>query len=108
MEAKDTVMSLEQMKALYTRWENLPARGTPNFIDYSQRHQAELSFKAGQQNSISLEMQGDAYCSGLMQGRKEVVEWVEEQGFYSCLDPCECLTNNKEYQAKLEEWGIKS
>jgi len=39
-------------------------------------------------------------------GMMKVVEWIEKQGYYSNLCPCECLTNNKGWQAQLKDWGI--
>ena len=94
MEAKDTVIKTHNPQIL------------PEINQYQialLHQQAEISFKAGQQNGLSLEMQGDAYCSGLMQGRKEVVEWVERA---LIVHPDNRKQFIKEWQAKLKEWGI--
>ena len=85
MEAKDTVMNREQLKKLYAVWVNLAIQGTPNFIDYSQHHQAKISFKAG---------------------IKEVVEWIEMNDRHLPQWGSYMWIANSQFSDKLKEWEI--
>ncbi len=90
MEAKDTVMTKDQMEEV----KYLEIRDNPEYHDLRllekrdvedkviATKQAEISFKAGQEA-----------------GRKEVVEWIESHG--GSLDGY-----RSEWQAKLKEWGL--
>lgn len=56
---------------------------------------------------LTSEAQKEVYKKGELAGIKKVVEWIEEQGYYSSCEPCECLTNRKKWQSKLKEWRAK-
>ncbi len=71
--------------------------------------QAELSFKAGQQNGLSLEMQGEAYCQGVLVGMKEVVELLHYDIRRQIDKDGETVIFRlpaEEWQAQLKEWGL--
>lgn len=94
MEAKDLVMSYEQINCLcydtggkvlnLENWSNAVAKA-----------QAEISFPAGEKQ-------------GIEKGRKEVVEWVKQNHWHSADGHLEGDgINDKKWQAKLKEWEIK-
>lgn len=76
MEAKDTLISLEQVTLSSTQYPASEVARAQMIADYKKlTKQADISFKAG---------------------IKEVVEWIKQ---YHGLD-------FEEAKAKLEEWGI--
>ena len=109
MEAKDTVMDELEMRVVLNKasWQS----PTIPFSYHSAiaKAQAEvtypIAFKAGQQNGLSLEMQGEAYCQGVLTGIWEVVEWVKESGDTSLYTQSGEYTD--EWQAILKKWGIE-
>lgn len=107
MKAQETVMSMVQLKELYSEWENLPARGTPNFIDYSQQRQAEISFKAGFNQALNTVVATQQYDWGEQAGKKEVVESVIYTDITGEMQIKELLSMHETGQAKLKEWGIE-
>jgi len=78
MEAKDTVMTIPQLQHLWgnENWQYITSTMT-DFFEVVAEAQAELSFKAG---------------------IKEVVDYI---GDYTKPFP-----NQREWKAKLKEWGI--
>ena len=107
MEAKDTVMDRKQLKKVYAIWETLSAMGTPNFIDYSQQYQAEISFKAGYEEAVRklkdpevLAIADEALKQEKLEGIREVVEWFEKNAYY-----CPEVDYGK-WKSQLKEWGL--
>ena len=72
------------------------------------RNQAEISFKAGQEDVVLESKMGTLTVSSLVnRGRKEVVEWVEKRLFDAGDEGYMQVSMGKsEWQAKLKEWGI--
>ena len=70
--------------------------------------QDEAIYQAGQQNGLSLKMQGEAYCQGILVGIRLVVEWGEEHCPHTISSYVrfkrECFDCR---QAQLKEWGVK-
>ncbi len=63
------------------------------------------AFKAGEQ--LSLEKQGQAYLEGKQAGIREVVEWINENGYYTDMD-LRGFNYGQEYRrVTLEEWQAK-
>jgi len=91
MEAKDTVIDLRGL--------------TTGEVGVANR-QAEISFKAGEQESDKKWRQilKDSVTMAKLAGIKEVVEWIEAVrigGYNLCIK-----VGWDEWQAKLKEWGI--
>ncbi len=84
MEAKDTVMILID-----------PTPTVEKFI----KEQAEISFKAGEQEADKKWRQilEDSVVLAKLAGRREVVEWVNNNVL---------VQRGLAWQAKLKEWGI--
>jgi len=107
MEAKDTVMSKEQLDAIDLK------NAESNFIDAlwdTARQQAEISFKAGFEEGRKViptnEVQGTIYLEGKQTGIREVVEWVEENAYPPAAYKDIRRFRYDDWQAKLKEWGI--
>ncbi len=70
-------------------------------------NQAEVSFKAGQEDVILESKMGTLTVSSLVnRGRKEVVDWIRENDFYGGVDPVAMMVEQDKLKAKLKEWGI--
>ncbi len=83
MEAKDTVLSKEQLDAIDLK------NAESNFIDAlydTARQQAEISFKAG---------------------IKEVVDWVNKNVAWRPDAPYKSAIDMDDWKAKVKEWGIE-
>ena len=98
MEAKDTVMSPEQMVKMKHKWEIRDA-------------QAEITFKRcqeeerEQQRIKTVGIMREVLQEERQQGRREVVEWVSKAGV-SDIGSIQIYPN--EWSNKLKEWGIKN
>ena len=118
MEAKDTVMDLDEYNRFTKEWYR--ERGIPEAwmkadclgAEYKDtlKHQAEISFKAGQE-SVRKEW-NDAMDLGLREaykaGIKEVVDCEDKVGWYdtSCGKRVFCVPEDYR-NGKLKEWDIK-
>ena len=97
MEAKDTVMKLEEV--------------APKFPDYIPcavwdvlERQAEISFKAGQESRCDWHKPlPEIIAESFSEGKEQVVEWVNKN-----LRPYFVAFTEREWQAQLKEWGISS
>ena len=93
MEAKDTVMSLEQLNEI-PDWDSLEL--TPVL-----EAQAEISFKVGKTAGVAESLQ--PALKAIEESRKagigEVVDWVE-------LHPNVPFYRPKEWEAQKRNWGI--
>ncbi len=104
MEAKDTVMTPQQIKELKSKKWCSPARN----YDYTVEElmvaeaQAEVSFKAGyeQAKKEDLITTNDLVADSRKAGIKEVVEWIKNHN----AQPDEILDD---WQAQLKVWGIE-
>jgi len=106
MKAEDTVMDNEDFQKLAKAFPG--ARGIKEVIPKILERQAEISFKAGQRESLDkdeliLEMRREyeqklnlKYQAGI----REVVEWFKNN-YHG-----DWLTHYNQWQAKLKEWGI--
>ena len=129
MKAEDTVMKLDDLKAIRDAVEAQDHTYTISIIlaicEAIAEEQAEISYKAGQEQA-RLEFNPDYldFKKGVEAGRKlgrkagikEVVEWIER---YSTHHTRELLLThekdkifllvirNQEWQSKLKEWGIE-
>ena len=101
MKASDTVMTfMEQSNEMKT------AKALPGCL---VRKQAEISFKAGQEEGIShrygietlVDIGNDAFRDGKKAGIKEVVEWVNSER--KNQNPSVWYSR---WQAKLKGWGL--
>ena len=109
MEAKDTMMSDEQLGVFSLAGITLEQDNRRDLIIHVNLTnyliaQDEISFKEGAK--LSLEKQGLAYLEGKQSGIKEVVEYIKKYRSESTSEFI-CLTFLKEtWSAKLKEWGI--
>ena len=109
MEAKDTVIKPDELGKAIIKHPDLPM-GQAIAIE-----QAEITFKAMQENRHSIstivDVGNDAFKDGQKAGRKEIVDWVkgnsEEQNSYwhNNLFPKTAMITEK-WQAKLKEWRV--
>ena len=60
--------------------------------------------QAGQQNGLSLERQGEAYLSGIQEGIRLVVEWIEEQGWETFRTGY--YPSQETWQAQKKRWNF--
>ncbi len=101
MEAKDTVMSEEQVWAVISKCEGTATEARHDV----NKAQAEISFKAGEESITKLRQDEieDFYNEGRQAGRKEVVEWMRKYGIIM-----ETIDMHLEYQwqAQLKEWEV--
>ena len=108
MKAKDTVKELSSEELL--ELTSLEQEG----VMAERRQQAEISFKAGREHEINLSYGRELEVR--QQGRKEVVEWVEDnsesgyiyEGTYEYNTGCDnqILTDLGDWQAKIKDWGL--
>jgi len=110
MEAKDTVMSDEQLgEASWGKWNASHLRVV--------EAQSEISFKAGQQWVWDEGIIQQTFDEGKKKGIREVVEWID--GLIIGVDNCKfeerldgdkgCIVldmNENQWQAQKKEWGI--
>ena len=121
MEAKDTVMTKEQIDALWLEHWNMVDNLPPSFEVWKRVYplaQAEISFKAGMDKGFiiskvtdpvlsseyeheELNRRAKAYLDSVKQeGIKEVVEWIHAHGFMMPDD-------KGEWESQLKKWGIE-
>ena len=130
MEAKDTVMSWDEAakdKELTQEdtfhCEQLAITGVDPSEEYADR-QFEANYKeamAAMQRCLTAEAQAEiSFKAGKLEGRREVVEWMEGNCMLSVLDKGRFtykdtgsitfnlgnLGDSEEWQAKLKEWGL--
>lgn len=121
MEAKDTVMSPEELGGivLATMAEGgcipheIVAHSTRDLL--IARAQAEISFKAGEEQGIKTALKAyESTCESLIvearkAGIREVVEYAEKYVYYVDKAGYVALRPDasKNWQAKLKEWEIK-
>ncbi len=102
IEAKDTVMKGKQLDEFAVTW----AIGDKDDVLLNEsvlEAQAEISFKAGQEDVILESKMGTLTVSSLLnKGRREVVEWIKENAY----NKSPMMIKTLEWQAKLKEWGI--
>lgn len=72
--------------------------------EYIDRDIAEISFKAGYDKALAQLAGMTEECKQM--GRKEVVEWLEEQGTDEANGKLYVFVG-ADLQAKLKDWGIK-
>ena len=100
MEAKDAVINIRKSVELPED------RSLLNMLDFADKA-AELSFRAGEQESDKKWRQilKDSVALAKLAGRREVVEWIREHGYYS---PWKFVAGeiNLEWQTQLKEWGV--
>ena len=65
----------------------------------------QKGYEKGQEDVVTISA-STIYDNGVMQGRKELVEWVEENRWKSVFLAGDVLLGVEEWQAKLREWGI--
>ena len=125
MEAKDTVMSTEQIKGIFKGkviFASSPEMEKEAMANLVAEAQAEISFKAGEQSGYD-KGYSQAKADRLFiaeehrkAGIREVVEEVEKnpfQYFKATWSPFErqftgdVEVREKEWQVKLKEWGIE-
>ena len=106
MEAKDTVMSDEQIANViqpyltsYTRPDGIPMSGLEH-SNYVRQQKREIA-KAQALHTESLLKE-----QWIREGRKEVVIWVEKQATHRDSFTG-YLFGYQEWQAQLEKWGIR-
>ena len=79
------------------------------FVESERKTQAEISFKAGQEEERRKHKDITSYYKGKrdgrLQGRKEVVDYIEEQNDLEDEEPLPYYVMNKKvWQAKKKEW----
>ncbi len=123
MEAKDTVMTDEQL--------NKVALSLPYFLSNLRKAaqvQAEISFKAGERSGwekgydaatlVFAKAEAGGHLDKIkadvkQEGRGEVVEWlVENKGEEVCIDSegmrrTSLLIDREAWKAKIKEWGLE-
>ena len=92
MEAKDTVMSMEQRRAINDAMPSTAKYG--EVFEAIAETQAELSFKAGYEAVWKDGVIKDTFEIGQQEGRKDVVDWVER------------VRKIKVPKYQLKEWGL--
>ena len=115
MEAKDTVMKVTKtVMDDYSHTEKYEVGDMDNPITVKEREwdldrlleaQAEISFKAGREEENTQAYHVGLY-DGLLRGRREVAEWLEEQN----LTTSGLIAHIKllDWQAKLKEWTAQA
>ena len=101
MEAKDTVMTLDEIRKVVGRFYD----GGTSGLERVAIAQSKLSFKAGykqarEEMDIQLISLADLCLEHRQEGRREVVDFTNS--FWSGKD----IWKHPEGQAKLKEWGI--
>ena len=101
MEAKDTVMNLNQL----TEEEEKHLPDMASFHNIAKA-QAEISFKMGATQAIAktIKPANELYHKAKQEGIKEVVEWVKKNGYDYFGDT---VLDEQEWQTQLKDWGIK-
>ncbi len=85
--------------------------GTPDFTERQGREaQAEISFKAGQEDVLLESKMGTITVSSLVnRGRKEVVEWIEDNNTTPLgKDDYGYYVWKAKLLAQVKEWGINN
>jgi hypothetical protein len=106
MEAKDTILKGEELDRIqlavvhnqYPNWNNRNDVLTPCLME-----QAEISFKAGYEEGLSLKGVPAAIALARKNGIREVVEWINSREEIGYLNQCGF---NHIWRAKLKEWEI--
>ena len=95
MKSEDTILKSEEMLRIPAGFVNI--KGT-------LKKQAEISFKAGQEDVLLESKMGTLTVSSLVnRGRKEVVDWIEKNNILNGV----VVQNYGKWQAKLKEWGLE-
>ena len=109
MKASDTVISWERMRMILHDKKSKHQDSMFRIEDIC-RDQALLSFKAGQDEEARGGTNSLAYLNGVLdgvtKGRKEVVEWIEENRmrFFTFED----LYKLPNWESQLKEWDIEN
>jgi len=119
MEAKDTVMSDEQLEQNIRKdYENFQVKTETDRVSdilmWTRETQAEISFKAGYEEGRTVcptnEMQGTIYLEGKQAGIKEVVEFIQErlQRYKVAPKLLGFTMLSEDWESALKEWGCES
>lgn len=108
MEAKGTVMEVPAIRELFKERPQIKTiADLNNMFRQLAKAQAEISFKAGQEEERkkhytieNYDRETFCYEKGKKAGIKEVAEWIEGHQLQLYIIPTV-------WQAKLKEWGIK-
>ena len=110
---KDTVMAVDDV----LKADGLGIKAPQSAKDYYMERriaileaQAEISFKAGQQESDKRwrEILRDTVFLAKATGRREVVEWIDGHSWIPENNIHAISIWGKEWQAKLESWPIRA
>ena len=106
MEAKDTVMSDEEVEQFVLKLYN-----SPYLLVQMVEVIKKISFKAGMEygNKKAYEIGvSDGKVEGIAEGIREVVEWVliQDEGQMARAE-LGWLISPDDWQAKLKEWGVE-
>ena len=109
MKAEDTVMNPRQIQDEFTSWAAFTEKYQENGAWQVAKAQAEISFKIGKTAGVaeSLIPSLKAIEASRKAGIKEVVEWVKTHSFESEGNKWAVSLWDKEWQAKVKEWGIE-
>ena len=109
MKAEDTVMTTEDVlvelrKLSDDEWLKVIKSIHP----YGRKLQAEISFKAGQDDKATQLLVGipNAIAQARKNGIKEVVDWIENNNVF-LVHPDNRVHFLSDWQSQLKEWGIE-
>ena len=110
MEAKDTVMSPQEISKVRRQWASGQIVGGSPENDLIKA-QAEISFKVGKTAGVAESLISSLKAIGASRkaGIKEVMDWIKGNHVLGVGDDglyWQCYISEQEWEAKLKEWGL--